>query len=117
MGAKQRNLTMGAVAGAAAVATLGVAVGALLGELAHPAVIVGFGLFGAVLGAYAAGALAYERERERDGPDPTAGYSEGVLAEREAEEAKAAEPAEDGLVWLARRRAASFLKLPLNPWI
>jgi hypothetical protein len=115
MGGKHRNLIMGAIAGAAAVAILGVAVGALLGELAHPAVIVGFGLFGAVLGAYAAGALAYERQR--GGLDPTAGYSEGVLAEREAEEAKSAEPTQDGLVWLARRRAASFLKLPLTPWI
>ncbi len=115
MGGRKRNLILGAVVGAALVAILAVIVGELLRELAHPAVIGVFALFGAILGAYAAGAVAYDRERAAQ--EPTAGYPEGAFAEPEAEGTAADEPPEDGLVWLARRRAASFLKLPLTPWI
>jgi hypothetical protein len=119
MGAKQRNLITGAVLGAALVAFLAVLFGELLRELAHPSVIAVFALFGAILGAYAAGAVAYDRERAA--MEPTAGYPEGAFAAAETglDEADPDEhePPTGGLVWLARRRAASLLKLPLNPWI
>jgi uncharacterized membrane protein len=120
MGGKRRNLITGAVLGAALVAVLAVLFGELLQEPAHPLVIAVFALFGAFLGAYAAGAVAYDRERAA--MEPTAGYSDGAFASAEADgldepEAEEQEKREGGLVWLARRRAASLLKLPLNPWV
>ena len=120
MGGKRRNLIMGAVLGAALVALLAVLFGELLRELAHPAVIAVFALFGAILGAYAAGAVAYDRERAA--MEPTAGYPEGAFATGEAggldePDSEMENEREGGLLWLARRRAASLLKLPLNPWV
>jgi hypothetical protein len=114
MAGKQLQLIIGAIAGAVLVAALTLGLGSALREVAHPAVIVAIVAFGAILGAFAAGAIAYEREHEA--PTPTAAYSEGALAEREPD-AEADAPARDGLLWLARRRLGSLLKLPLNPWI
>jgi len=73
------QLVLGAVAGAALVATLAVVFGELLRDLVHPAVILAFVLLGGVLGAYAGGALAYDRERMV--ADPTSGYRIGVFSE------------------------------------
>ncbi|HEX6116236.1 MAG TPA: hypothetical protein VFY99_04000 [Solirubrobacterales bacterium] len=112
----RRSMLLGAIAGATLVALPAALLGALIRELAHPAVILAFVLFGAVLGAYAWGVVAYERDHDVD--EPSAGYRDGVLAEADLEPGPAADDsAEPGLRWLLRRRAASFLKLPLNPWI
>jgi hypothetical protein len=87
MAGNRLNLIVGAVAGAALVAGLAALLGALIRDLAHPAIVIAFGVFGAIFGAYAAGAVAYDRRRAR--LEPTAEYREGVLAELEYEPAEA----------------------------
>ena len=118
MAGNWRTLIVGGAAGAVLVGLLAGALGELLRDLAHPAVLIAFILFGAVLGAFAWGAVAYERDREL--PAPSARYREGILAERELEGEPEPEPAAEprsGLLWLLRNRAQRLLKLPLNPWI
>jgi hypothetical protein len=77
--AGKRAILAGAVAGAVVVALLAVGLGELVRDLAHPAVVIAFLLLGAVLGAYAAGVVAYERVRKLD--EPSAAYRDGILAE------------------------------------
>ncbi len=84
MAGNRFKLLMGAVAGAIIVATLVIVFRELLRDLAHPAVVVVFAAFGAVMGAYAAGAVAYDGERIT--ADPDSSYRVGALAEREADE-------------------------------
>jgi hypothetical protein len=62
------HLILGAVAGAALVALLASLFGELIRDLAHPGVVVACALFGGVLGAYAAGAIALDRARMAETP-------------------------------------------------
>ena len=68
MAGKRLNLIWGAVIGAALVAIPTILIGRLLEEPAHPAVVAAFALFGAVLGVYAWGVVAYQWERDTELP-------------------------------------------------
>jgi hypothetical protein len=83
MAGHRRNLIAGAVVGAVLVALIAGALGEALRDLASPGIMVGFIALGAVLGAYAWGIVAYQREHED--LEPTAAYRAGILAELDPE--------------------------------
>jgi hypothetical protein len=97
----------GAIAGAILVAIPALFLGGLVRDLAGPEVIVGFVVLGAVLGAYAWGAVAYDRRRTEE---PWFTELEPVDAAEDEDKS------ETGVRWPLRERAQSLLRLPFARW-